>query len=335
MKKKTILQNSKKIGAFWRKAFSTKNTLILNAGCLLGMLFLLDTAGFAQKKSGLPGNCRPGVSKASILSALKVDGKLRIGTLEVSFNCAAGVSKDLASEYVNFEPYQGPKFVTDLKNSRGTVINSFAWYGRGDYFRGVQMSRYEIVGGNEALRELAAGDYTLEFSLDNKVFQTFPFSVITKQSSDIYRPGLIYLLEGGWRDEAILESTGCLNFRLRANYELAAAKPTPVSYSLRVVREKDKKLIAEDWGGKLILENFWKFYRVCLNRPDRETTGDFTTLKLKEIAAVEGIYLLNLSYDGKPYATYKLIVKNGKINGEELAEKSNARFTLPATILRK
>ena len=310
----------------------SQKTRIFRADVLLILVLLLVTAGSSQDRE-IPANCRPEVSKLSLLNGIHVNGTLRIGELNLVFNCSPKLAKEAAYEYVSYQPYQGAKLVSNLKDARGSVINSFVWYGKGDFFRGVRMTHYEIVGGPEALKELAAGDYALEFSRNNKVFQTFRFSVLIKKSPDIYRPGIIYLTEGPWRDEGILEGMGCFNFRLRAPYDLADAKPTPVAFRLSLTRDKDKKLIGER-DGKLMLDNSWKFHRVCFDRPDVAVTKDHSTIKVQELATVAGSYTINLSYDGKPYATYKLIVKDGRINGDDLTVR-NIRLTLPATILRR
>jgi hypothetical protein len=315
-----------------KRVSAVQNAGIYRGHLLIGILLLLVTAGFSQDRP-IPAHCKPSVSKWSLLGGVYVNGTLRLGELNLAFDCEPKLTREAAFEYVSYQPYQGARLVSNLKNSRGKVINSFAWYGRGDFLRGVRMSHYEIVGGAEALNVLAPGDYALEFSLDNKVFQTFPFSVITKTSTDIYRPGIIYLLEGPWRDEGILEGMGCFNFRLRASYELADAKPTPVSFDLRLARDKDKKLIGER-DGKLTLDNTWRSHRVCFDRPDRETTKDHSTIKLQEIATASGGYTISLSYDGKPYAIYRFVAQNGRINGEDPTVR-NFRLTLPATILRR
>jgi hypothetical protein len=58
------------------------------------------------------------------------------------------------------------------------------------------MSRYEIMGGPEALKKLSPGSYVLEFAVEDKVFQQFPFSFTTKQSSDQFKPQTLYFLRG-------------------------------------------------------------------------------------------------------------------------------------------
>ena len=310
-----------------------QGTRIFRAQVLTGIFLLLVTASFSQDKP-IPPNCRPEVSKPSLLNGIHVNRTLRMGELLLRFNCAPElIPKEAVKESVSYQPYQGAKLVSNLKDARGAIVNSFVWYGKGNLYHGVRMTHYEIVGGREALKELAPGDYALEFARDKNVFQTFRFSVMTKASPDVYRPGIIYLTDGPWRDEGILEGVGCFNFRLRASYELADAKPTPVPFRLTLTRDKDKKLIGEA-DGKLMLDNTWKFARVCFDRPDVETTKDHSTIKLQEIATVNGGYTIDLSYDGKPYARYKLVVSDGRINGDDLTARV-IRLTLPATILRR
>ena len=298
------------------------------------MIYLAITA-FPQDKASQTKECRPNVRMPSLLDGLKVEGTLRMGELYVE---CIPMPENPVTRYI-YEPYKGLKFTTDLKDSRGSIVNSFVWYGEKYFPNVVKMSRYEIVGGTNALREVSPGDYSLNFAVDGSVFQTFRFSVATKKSSDVYRPGTFYLLDGAWRDEAILtsptlENVMCFNFRLRADYSLAELRPVKVPFELKMIRDKDKRLVAGIRDTTLMLENSWKTYRTCFDRPANETANEYSSLKLKEIVAVDGRYTINLSYEGKPYAVYKFEVRKGKINGEELPVR-NIRVVLQANILRR
>ena len=302
---------------------------------LTGILLMFAAVVYSQDNAKKARDCQPNVRMSSLLDGIKIDGTLRIGELYVECFTMPGN----AAAKIIFDPYKGTKFTSDLKNSSGRVVNSFVWYGE-KYFPDVaKMTRYEIVGGAGALKELTPGDYTLDFAIDGKVFQSFRFSVATKKSNDIYRPGLIYLLEGAWRDEAVLtsptvENVMCFNFRLRADYALADVKPTKVPFELKMTRDKDRRLVAVIRDTTLMLENTWKTYRTCFDRPAGEAAREYSSLKLKEIVAQDGRYTIDLSFDGKPYATYKFDVRNGKVNGEELPVR-NIRLVLQANILRK
>ena len=306
---------------------------------MTGMFLLLASVVFSQeraaKKERQPENCQPAVRMSSLLDAVKVNGTLQIGELYVECLPMPALN---AGKYI-YEPYQGAKFTSVLKDSRGEIVNSFVWYGEKFFTNVVKMSRYEIVGGAGALRELTPGDYALHFAVDGDVFQTFRFSVATKKSGDLYRPGVIYLIDGAWRDEAALtsptvEDIMCFNFRLRADYALADLKPVKVPFEVTMVRDEDARLVAANRDPTLILESTWKTYRTCFVRPANEAAQKYSTLKLKEIFAVDGRYTVNLSFDGKPYATYKFNVRKGKINGDELPAR-NIRVVMPANILRR
>ena len=302
---------------------------------LFAVLLLLTVAGFAQGIGKPDKGCQPTVRMSSLLDNVKVDKTLQIGELFVE---CIPMPVRAVSRFI-YEPYKGGKFTSDLRDTRGRLINSFVWYGEKYFDNVVKMSRYEIVGGADALRELSPGNYTLEFAVEDDVFQTFQFSVATKRSDDNYRPGMIYLLDGAWRDEASLtsptvEDIMCFNFRLRADYSLADVKPIKVPLDVTMVRDKDKQLVAANRDTTLLLENTWKTYRTCFVRPANEAAQKYSTLKLKEIVAVDGRYTINLSYDGKPYATYKFDIRKGRINGEALPAR-NIRVVMPANILRR
>jgi hypothetical protein len=245
-------------------------------------------------------------------------------------------AKKSASNY-EYQPYDGGKFSSVLKDSKGQVVNTFVWYGENIQSLW-EMSRYEVVGGPEALKKLSPGSYVLEFAVEDKVFQQFPFSITTKQSNDQFKPQTLYFLEGPWREYAQLYSPNLdrffqLHVWLRNEDNILDPKSRPAPYHVSLTRESDKKLLAEDDDGQLNLTNRWQMYTLSFRRPKAGQTKDYSEVKLNEILASDGRYRIDLTLDGKPRASYILNVKGGRINDLDLAQmrKDEYKVIIPLT----
>jgi hypothetical protein len=278
------------------------------------------------------GQCQPHVDLAGLLNNVHVNGTLHIGQLYA--RCLPKPSKVSSTSY-EYNPYDGGKLTTTLKSSSGQVLNTFAWYGNNIQSLW-ELSRYEIVGGAPALKKLSPGKYLLEFALEDKVFQSFPFSLTTRQSSDQFNPEAIYIMDGRWSDYAEMYSPNLdrfiqLSVWLRNEQNLNDPKPRAAPFHIRLIRENDKKILAEDSEGKLNLWPEWKQYKLSFRRLNAAATKDFSEFKLSEILAVNGKYRMDLELDGKPRSSYSFTVAGGKLNGLDLAamRKENFRVNVP------
>src|SRR5262249_14336062 len=135
------------------------------------ILFLASVATFGQ------GVCEPRIDTGTLLNNVQVGGTLYITSLYARCLPKPG---QISTSAVEYTPYDGGKFSTVLKSSSGQVLNTFVWYGRNVQSLW-ELERYEIVGGGQALKRLMPGSYTLEFAVEDKVFQKFPFSVTTRE----------------------------------------------------------------------------------------------------------------------------------------------------------
>ena len=273
--------------------------------------------------------CQPRVDTSSLLSSVDVNGALYIDKLYA--RCLPPPAKKSSSGY-EYHPYDGGKFSTVLKSSDGQVINTFVWYG--EYILSIwELSRYEVVGGPEALKRLSPGSYVLEFAVEDKVFQQMPFSLVTKQSNDQFKPATLYFLDGPWRDYAQLYSPNLdrffqLHVWLRNEDTFLDPKPRPAPFRVSLTRESDKKLIAEDDEGQLNLTNKWQQYTLSFRRPKASQTKDYSEVKLNEILATDGKYRIDLTLDGKPRASSVLNVKGGRINDLDLAQMRKEEYKI-------
>lgn len=163
---------------------------------------LAAAGGAAARVSAQAGCVAPRVRVKMLLDGIEAGagGRLSLGRLYAV--CLPEPARRGATNYA-YNPYDGGKLSTVLKSSNGQPINTFVWYA--EKVAGLwELSRYEVVGGPQAVKPLAPGEYVLEFALEDKVFQRFPFSVSTAEGKDVYRPGTIYLLDGPWADYAEL-----------------------------------------------------------------------------------------------------------------------------------
>jgi hypothetical protein len=277
-------------------------------------IFVLFTVAAAQPNAAGSGECRPEIPLDSILDSVRVEGGLRMGPIE---GRCLPVERRPGSSYA-YEPRNGRKFTSTLRDSKGRTVNVFAWYGT-PRVDGVRFDRYEIVGGEAALETLRDGSYAIDFAVDGRVFQSFAFALKVKESRDAFRPGKIYLTDGAWRDQALLTgsatSVACFQFRLRADDETAAAVQVKVPYSVKLIRSRDASVLAETREGQLSLDSNWHSFRTCLGAPAGARNGT-EPLKLGDLLANDGLYRIVLSIDGRAYAQYDLNVTNGRFNGD-------------------
>jgi len=274
--------------------------------------------------------CEPRVDTASLLSSIDVNVALRMDKIYARCLPMPAQKSKTAFEY---HPYDGGKFSTVLKSSKGETINTYVWYGE-NILSLWEMSRYEVIGGPTAVKKLLPGNYVLEFALEDKVFQKFPFSFTTKQSSDQFRPETLYLVDGTWRDYAELYAPNVDRFFqlivwLRDEDSVAEPKRRRVSYRMLLIREANKKTIAEsDENSALMLDHKWADVKLSFRRPGAAQSKDYSELKLSEIVSTDGKYRIELALDGRSVANYPFTVKNGRINDIDLAQMRKEKFRI-------
>ncbi len=299
--------------------------LWLFAGSLI-LLLLVCGCAFGQ-------GCEPRIDMGALLNNVRVRGPLYIESLYA--RCLPKPTKASSSSF-EYDPYNGGKLSTVVKDKSGQVVNTFVWYARNVQSLW-EMERYEIVGGAQALKKLAPGEYSLEFAVEDKVFQKFPFTVSTRQSSDQFRPETVYVLDGAWSDYAELYAPNLDRFIqifvwLRNDAGLNDPKPRPAPFHVKLVRDSDKKVLAEDSEGKLNLTPDWQQYKLSFRRSGAGA-GESTEFKLSEILAVDGKYHIDVELDGKPRSSYAFTVRDGKLNNLDLAamRKEMYRVIVPLT----
>jgi hypothetical protein len=230
-----------------------------------------------------------------------------------------------------YDAYEGQKLKTVLKTSSGKTLNTFVWYGE-KYLGKIKMTRYEILGGGDSLNELSGGNYTLDFTVDDKTLYSFPFAIKIRQSTDPYRsPHNIYLTDGDWRYAGtldLIEPTGYfkLNSWLRDLDNVAEKKPRSISYAGRIMRNRDKKVMAVASTSSLRLDNNWAAIPISFEKPRSDQNPKAYKETVSDILSTDGKYTIETELDGKPYLKYEFEVKNRTINDVELNPKRTFIF---------
>jgi hypothetical protein len=277
--------------------------------------------------------CEPHIDVSALLTNVDVNGSLQMSKFYA--RCLPMPARKSSSAY-EYHPYDGGKFSSTLKSSSGQAINTFVWYGENIQSLW-EMSRYEVIGGSQAIKKLEPGKYVLEFAVEDKVFQTFPFTVATKESSDQFRPETLYTLDGAWRDYAQLYAPNVdrffqLNVWLRKDDPVADPKPVSLPVTMKLIREGDKTIVGEsDARESVSLTHKWRSYSLSFRRPGAEQAKDYSEFKLNDILATDGKYRIELAVEGRPKVNYVFNVKGGRINGLDLAvmRKENYRIIIP------
>lgn len=259
-------------------------------------------------------DCKPAISYWSLLKDVGIgytDGRLSINSLYAL--CLPKAEKP-GSGYFEYDPDgNGSKLTSVVKRSDGTVLTTYVWYAR-NFNTLWEMDRYKVVGGYEAVKPLATGNYTLEFAIDGKPFYRFPFSVSSVKNDDPYQPaGDRYFIEGAWNEYGNVffqrnDPASSFGFTTWLQDKVGHENKTSVTYTAKLVREKDGKVLGED-SSTLRMPVKWADMRILFRSP----TDKNAYVKAGEVLQEDGIYSVRLTIDGKSYGKYPFVVKEGRI----------------------
>jgi hypothetical protein len=268
----------------------------------------------------------------TLLDGIQVGGRGALSFGKQYAECLPEPVRQSKTNY-GYNPYDGGKLSAVLKSSNGQVLNTYVFYAE-KITSMWELARHEVVGGPQAVKPLAVGSYSLDFAIEDKVFQRFPFTVSTAESKDVYRPETVYLLDGPWKDYAELyfpkpDRYTQLWVWLR-DAESPGAQLKEVQYTLKLVRERDNKLIAEGGGATsaMRLRPQWVGYKLSF-RPLAVPAGGSSEFHASELLASEGDHRIELALDGKPYAAYRVTVKNGRFQRDPALAREAASALVP------
>lgn len=272
-------------------------------------------------------SCTPGVSFWNLLDEVRVghtDGRLGIGRIYAV--CLPTPAKQSTSNYP-YDPDGGGKLVTLVKSADGKVLNTYVWYA--ESIGGLwELSRYKVLGGYESVKPLAAGNYLLEFVVEDKPFYRFPFSVVSLKNEDPYAPaGNRYFIEGAWNDYGNIyyqrnDPQSSLTFTVWVQDKVGQQNQTAVPYELKLTNTRSGRVVGVG-DGSLRLQPRWLKAGLYF----RPSGGDKNAyLKAGELLREDGPYKVELTINNKLYGTYPFVVKAGRIElqGKQVREKTDA-----------
>lgn len=273
--------------------------------------------------------CTPGVSFWKLLDEVRVgyaDGRLNLGRLYAV--CLPPPSRQSSSNYP-YDPDGGGKLSTIVKTTDGQTLNTYVWYA--ESIGGLwELSRYKVAGGYEALKPLAAGNYVLEFAIDDKPFYRFPFSVAVIKSDDPYvAEGNRYFIEGAWNEYGNIyyqrnDPQSSLTFTTWVQDKVGHQSKSSVSYEVKLINQRDGRTLAA-YDGTLRLEPRWS--KADFNfRPNGGDPNAY--FKAGDLLREDGRYSVRLTINNKPYGTYPFVVKGGRIElqGKQIRESTDPMF---------
>jgi hypothetical protein len=293
-------------------------TLCFLAACLLAL-----PASSVSAQTPCAG---PRVRMKTLLDGVQVVGDGRLSIEKLYAVCLPDPVRRGETNYA-YNPYDGGKLSTTLKSSNGQSLNTYVWYA--EKIGGLwELSRYEVVGGPKAVKQLTPGSYTLEFAVEDKVFQRFPFSFSTVEGKDVYRPSTINLVDGPWANYAEIYFPKPDRFTqlwvwLR-DKDNSGPRPRSTPHELKLVRESDGKTLAVGDGSALILRPDWEGFKLSFRPP-----GGPAEFPAAEILKADGVYRAELSLDGKPYGSYRFRVKGGKFERDAAEAREAGGALMP------
>jgi hypothetical protein len=272
--------------------------------------------------------CTPGISFWKLLDAVSVgyvDGRLNISKLYAV--CLPAPAKPSSSNYP-YDPDAGGKLTTVIKSADGKALGTYVWYA--ESIGGLwELSNYKVVGGPQAIKPLSAGNYSLEFAADDKLFYRFSFSVVEGKSDDPYQPaGPRYFIEGPWNHYGNIfyqrnDPQSTLRFTTWLQQKLGHDGKTSVAYDLKLINVKSGKVIGQDQS-MLSLQPRWLQTDFFF----QDSAADKNShLNAAALLGEDGKYVVRLNLDGKLYGEYPFVVKGGRIQfqGKQIRESTDAQ----------
>lgn len=271
--------------------------------------------------------CTAGISFWKLLDSVKVS--YAGGWLQISKLYAVCLPTPAAASQSNYpyDPDSGGKLTTVIKNSEGKSLGTLVWYA--ESIGGLwEMSNYKVMGGSESLKPLTAGNYSLEFAADGKLFYKFSFSVVEGKNDDPYQPaGTRYFIEGAWNEYGNLfyqrnDPQSTLRFTTWLQQKIGHESKESVPYDVKLVRVRDGKVIGQD-SATLNLQPRWLQADFFFQDADADKDS---RLNAAALLREDGKYVVRLTIEGKPYGEYPFVVKGGRIQfqGKQIREATES-----------
>ena len=273
-------------------------------------------------KSGKPANAqkdRNSTSSAKSADGVMLDNVLMrrflLGTsnglLQLSQLRAMGLPRSLD---------QTRNFKVTYRNSAGKSLAAFTAYAQAP-----NRKRSWLLGNFQAVDDASrnfkfseAGDYYLEFSAGEQVFDRFSFSIAKHNRAN---GSVQFIKNGAWNDLGFLEYDDrdrspqlTFVFYLRDLQEgTGVRKDNTGKYDAKLVRAKDGKILGwnnKDGRGSIYPQRFWSRQQLQFTdaqKPERLSVGT--------VLGQDGEYFIELNFEGKTYGKYTFSVEGGQFKG--------------------
>ena len=293
---------------------------------VLGLIVTLSIAQTPGSTSPAPQKpCTPGVSFWYLLDQVRigyVDGRLELGRLYAL--CLPTPHKQSSSSFP-YDPDGGSKLSTLVKTADGEVLTTYVWYAKdiGEFW---ELSRFRVLSGPGSVKPLNAGNYELEFAIEDKPFYRFPFSVVVMPSDNPAAAGNRYFLEGAWNEYGDLyyhrnDPQSTLTFTIwiqdKVGHELKNSAP----YAVKLISARDGRVLGMN-EGNLPLNPRWSVADLYF----RPAGGDANAaVSAGDMLREDGRYSIQLTINNTLYGTYPLEVRGGRIElqGKQIREKTD------------
>ena len=200
-----------------------------------------------------------------------------------------------------YNPNTGAFLVSRLRNSEGELINTVFWEARQE---GFPYWTANAVGNSDPA-PLAAGAYTLTWSIDGQDFWSLPFEVAKAPAESAYDQPNSYL-EGPWNDWAyIYIPNGNLSQAPTFNVFLRDKKAKPGNWadkSIELDVLRNGELVAQyghESGSQQAAKPWWISFEFALRAPDNQGF-----VPASELVA-EGDYEIAMRINGEDAGTYR------------------------------
>ena len=276
------------------------------------LLALFAGTALAGEEQNVTADCTPGISYWSLLGAVGIDygsGHLRLDRMYAL--CLPQPAPPSESNFA-YSPDSGGKLATLLKGTDGATLATYVW--SAENISGLwEMSEYKVLGGEQSLKPLAAGKYTLEFQLEGTPFYRFPFAVETLPSDDPYQPpGTRYFVDGAWSEYGNVfyqrnDPQSSLRFSVWVQDKAGHAQQKSLPYSAELLRLRDGNVIARD-AGELRADQHWRQLDLLFHGDDANAY-----LKAATVLGEDGAYRVRFAVGGTTQGEYEFRVAAGRI----------------------
>jgi hypothetical protein len=285
---------------------------LLGAGAVAAVAGAVTGENRSEQK--IATDCTPGVSFWSLLGSVSISytsGQLQLDKLYAV--CLPQPATPSESNYA-YSPDQGGKLTTLLKGADGQVLTTYVW--SAENISGLwELSNYKVLGGEQTIKPLAVGSYSLEFQIEGTPFQRFPFSVSTLPSDDPYQPpGTRWFIDGPWSEYGNVfyqrnDPQSSLRFTMWVEDKAGHPQQKSVPYATELLRMRDGAVIGRD-ESTLRADQHWRQLDVSFHLAGEESGSP---MKAAAVLSDDGAYRVRFSLDGKTQGTYSFNVSGGKI----------------------